>query len=643
MSEEAEGQDTGAEAVAGGVDPAAMALALSGASREDAGAFLKDQRALIADQRHHLHEQLKQLKLGIFSQRVSIALKGLAALVGLVVVIGLGVAVWNASQADGLVVEAFSVPPSLAEAGLTGDTLSQDITDRVNTIRDSASARSLATSRSARREAGDEVKVEIPETGVSLTQAWRYLKLWLGDERHVRGSLRPDGDGRIRMTVTLEGEPPASFAGPAGELDRIELRAAEHVYAKIEPINYVIYLTGNHRFDEALAALPALIDSAQTPEDRADAFGITADFIMRIKGDFALALARARIARSGAPRRFTGYMEDARADTLLGHDEDRLHQAATVLALKEQDQASIIRGRGWAEVTVEERIDRALMQGDGPALAVACANYCPPEHRLLISVEAAEMGHDPKVGRALIAEALAVGGISLRDLADERYRIDAAANDWQAAAHDADAYLSAVATEATTNPGFRGMWKTITGEPRLAEAKAHTGDIAAAQALIAPTPLDCDNCVRTRGRIAGLNRDWAGAAHWFGMVSARSPDIPFADADWGAMLLAEGDAAGAIDKFQSANQKGPHFADPLEGWGEALMAKNQSHLALEKFAAAEKYAPNWGRLHLKWGEALVYAGKRDEAKSQFARAAALDLTPPEKSELARSHAVAANP
>ncbi len=65
------------------------------------------------------------------------------------------------------------------------------------------------------------------------------------------------------------------------------------------------------------------------------------------------------------------------------------------------------------------------------------------------------------------------------------------------------------------------------------------------------------------------------------------------------------------------------------------MAKNQSHLALEKFAEADKYAPNWGRLHLKWGEALRYVGKKDEAQKQFARAAQLDLTPSEKSELAK--------
>ena len=99
-------------------------------------------------------------------------------------------------------------------------------------------------------------------------------------------------------------------------------------------------------------------------------------------------------------------------------------------------------------------------------------------------------------------------------------------------------------------------------------------------------------------------------------------------------MLTRGQPDAAIEKFTLANQKGPHFADPLEGWGEALMAKNQSHLALAKFAEADKYAPNWGRLHLKWGEALVYAGKRDDAKAQLARAATLDLTPSEKTELA---------
>ena len=99
--------------------------------------------------------------------------------------------------------------------------------------------------------------------------------------------------------------------------------------------------------------------------------------------------------------------------------------------------------------------------------------------------------------------------------------------------------------------------------------------------------------------------------------------------------MSRGKPNEAIQKFRQANEKGPHFADPLEGWGEALMEKNQSHLALAKFAEAEKYAPNWGRLHLKWSEALFYAGKKDEAQKQFIRAAQLDLTLSEKSELSQ--------
>ena len=113
------------------------------------------------------------------------------------------------------------------------------------------------------------------------------------------------------------------------------------------------------------------------------------------------------------------------------------------------------------------------------------------------------------------------------------------------------------------------------------------------------------------------------------------PDIPFADTDWGQMLMAKGDLDGAITKFESANKKGPHFADPLEMWGEALIAKNRSDLALAKFAEANKYAPNWGRLHLKWGEALLWSGDKDGAHKQFAIASGLDLTQSERFELGR--------
>ena len=86
--------------------------------------------------------------------------------------------------------------------------------------------------------------------------------------------------------------------------------------------------------------------------------------------------------------------------------------------------------------------------------------------------------------------------------------------------------------------------------------------------------------MRVRGDISALKRDWNGAARWFALVSGRTPHIPFADTDWGRMLLAKGDIDGAMAKFESAHEKGPHFANPLEGVGEALIAQNRSDLAL---------------------------------------------------------------
>jgi len=205
---------------------------------------------------------------------------------------------------------------------------------------------------------------------------------------------------------------------------------------------------------------------------------------------------------------------------------------------------------------------------------------------------------------------------------------------WLAALADARAADAWLTANKTARP-LMGLLLPVWIHPLEALALARQGDAAGAAALIGATPPDCYLCLRLRGQIAAQTGDGQAAERWFAAAAAQAPSLPFAYADWGAMLLGRGDAVGAIAKFNLANQKSPHFADPLEGWGEALMAKNQSHLAVAKFAEARKYAPNWGRLHLKWGEALVYAGKVDEAKKQFARAAQLDLSAADKAELAR--------
>ncbi|HEY8003473.1 MAG TPA: hypothetical protein VIE16_04555, partial [Phenylobacterium sp.] len=152
--------------------------------------------------------------------------------------------------------------------------------------------------------------------------------------------------------------------------------------------------------------------------------------------------------------------------------------------------------------------------------------------------------------------------------------------------------------------------------PLEASALSHTGERAAAEALIGKTPLDCYLCVRVRGQIAADQKDWANADRWFAEAVRQAPSPPFAEAEWAQVRLARGDADGAIRLAKSAAVKGPRFADPLETWGQALMAKGDFAGASERFAAADKLAPHWPANHRRWGEALAKLGKADQARAQ---------------------------
>jgi predicted Zn-dependent protease len=114
-------------------------------------------------------------------------------------------------------------------------------------------------------------------------------------------------------------------------------------------------------------------------------------------------------------------------------------------------------------------------------------------------------------------------------------------------------------------------------------ARAHLGDIAGAEHLLAGLAPDSASALRAHAQVADLRGQHARADWWFARAVATAPSIPFAYTDWGRALLKHGQPDAAIARFKLANQKGPHFADPIEGWGEALMAKSQSHLALAKF------------------------------------------------------------
>jgi tetratricopeptide (TPR) repeat protein len=616
-------------------------LALGRASRARADEFLAEQIVLTRLQtekcRHELPFEHSHLRWRRFDDQMKGATHLMLVALGVLLIGAILAAMWQASRAEGLVVDAFSVPPAFATNGVTADVLADDLTTRFAAIRDFANDHSLARSKDVSQDRNQEVKVEIPETGISLAQAWRYLKLWLGHERRLTGNLRDTGDGKIALTVALDGGDAFVLRGPAKDLDKLEDQAAENVFAQVDPINYVLYLSGKRRTAGALAAAAHLLQLAKTPTEMSDAYSLWANETHYWTGDLALAMERARIAITLDPKTTASHMELMNILTVLGHDEEAFAQAGEIAGKRKEDEPAWLNSDGVTYVKLEASDLRNTAIGDfQQALSQPCYSrrLCSILGADLKRAEYAARLHDAKHSRALSVEAAAGEPADPLQQQQACYFAAIAVQDWPAALAAARAHSQAI-LETDLAPRLKNIMIATQAAPLLAYALAGSGDFAAAHRAIDATPGDCYQCLDMRGNIDALQGNWGGAQYWFARAAAAAPSSVFAYADWGAMLLAQGKPDAAIEKFTLANQKGPHFADALEGWGEALMAKYQSHKALAKFAEAEKYAPNWGRLHLKWGEALFYAGKPEEAKKQFARAAELDLTPYEKTALAR--------
>ena len=626
-----------AEEFPGGPAMAAQ-IALGGSAAEDARDYLRKQSRLTDLQIENLRKldeyETSHLRWRRLNDQMKGAMQIMLVAVGLLIVVGIAIAMWNASQADGLIVDAFTVPPDFERAGMGGTVVAGDLTQKLAAIRGIAIGISFSISRDVSTDRADDIKVEIPDTGVSISEAWRYLRRWLGHERYLTGSVRELGDGRVALSVSLDGAGAMTVAGRPSDLPALEQTEAENVFAAFDPVNNINYLSAMGHYREAMDAAARYVPTVQGVM-HADAYTLWSYTTAYATGDFGLALARTHIAMGIDPKLAVAHVMAARFHFFMGHQEAQLAENRAILSLRNEDQPPAHRHGGFDEMKNQANAQIALLLGDfANASSWNCGHSCTFAGHVLARAAMAARLHDLAQARALLDEGLAAGTTDPGEVGEVRYYMEAAAGDWGAALRDASRI------RYTVKSGYRGAHFMARIEatyttPLLAVAQAHVGDFAASHRSIEGTPADCVPCETARGDIDALERNYGGAAYWFGRAVHDAPSIPFADADWGQMLTARGDLDGAIAKFDAAHRKGPHFADPLELWGEALIAENRSDLALARFEDAARYAPNWGRLHLKWGEALLWSGHRDEARKQFAIAATLGLTASEKSELAK--------
>jgi tetratricopeptide (TPR) repeat protein len=651
MIDEPSGDDTAEPDVNISSSAAAPALSIfqGNGTSEEAREYLRrqsnlsDKQSRFLDlQMESLHEQrqlhISHLKWRRFNDQMSGALQIMLVIVGALVLAGLGAWLWSAAHDNGLAIEAFSVPPDLAARGLTGQTVASRLLDDLSAMQ--AETDSVRPPSSYSNNWGDDIKVQIPETGVSVGELNRYLRAWLGNETRITGEVYISPAG-LAVTARAGSDAAPTFEGPEHELDRLLQKAAEQIYARTQPYRYAMYLEEHGKMDDAIAILAKLAASASRSE-RAWAY-IGWSIALSDQGRIVESAERARDAIRADPAKYSGWGNLLDADLFLDHPEEALATARTSLViLHDREDADMAPDAAALSASITEaNVDEFVGDFRAAAREDEAGTRLPDfrhQGEYLAATEAQDwaLDHDGAAAREVLGRVPRFD--DPYDIANLRTNIalmNVGLEDW----------AQALAANETAVATWRGLTGAANGGARvfvvriptayLALTKAMTGDLVGARAAIAGTPADCYTCIRMRGKIDALAKNWGAAGWWFAVAIRQAPSLPFAYSDWGQMLLGKGDLEGAIGKFRQANAKGPHFADPLELWGEALMAQRRSDLALSKFAEADKFAPNWGRLHLKWGDALLYIGREREARTQYAAAAKLDLSESDRVNLAR--------
>src|SRR5450631_1429442 len=250
----------GAEAFA-----AAVAAKLAGGDPEVARKtvdFLDEQTQLLKVQKEHLKDehalrlahlrnQLREEKVRRFGLRLRVGFQLFLVLAATVVGIGVAVMIHDAVTSRRVVIEPFHSPPGFPTRGIDGEVVAGGLLDELSRLQ--AAARGASAARTLTGAWAGNIKLDVPETGISIGEISRILKDRFGHDVHIDGDLRETPTGGLALTVRGNGVSPKSFVGAVTDLEKLTVEAAEYVYAKSQPVMWAAYLYLTGRNEEAIA------------------------------------------------------------------------------------------------------------------------------------------------------------------------------------------------------------------------------------------------------------------------------------------------------------------------------------------------------------------------------------------------------
>jgi tetratricopeptide (TPR) repeat protein len=602
LGEDEEKAETEASSTLGGTEAFAAAVAAKLAGSDPGVArktetFLDKQAQILDTQNEHLKAehaarlhflqgQAREVDIRRLGLRLRVGFQLFLALVATAIGFGGVVMIRDAVTSRRVVIEPFHAPPSLAARGIDGAVVAAALLDALSHLQDAT--RSSSAARSLSGAWTGNIKLDVPDTGISLSEISRLLRERFGNDVQIEGDLIETAAGGLALTVRGNGVPAITFEGTPTDLGHLTGKAAEYVYSKSQPARWATYLTNVGRNEEAIAFSRAAMAGAD-PAERPWLLNAWAIGLQSSGGSEREGLGLFRAAVKLQPNYWVAHSNVQNSLMTLG-DEEGAWQAG-------EEMRAAAGGRpgkapeplytnwdyltwnlhSWLDATIADSDANGGLgtgsQASGPSIADIHMRLHEPESAELALKTSQEDPNDPG-GAAMIHHV--------------RGRLAAEAGDLATAVAEMEVYGIAYSNPAvyTNNAGYH-CWIAP-----IEEAAGHS-DKADALLKTAGTFVDC---YRFRADILDGRGDWAGAQKAYAEAVALAPDLPAAYYSWGVALLKHGDLPGAEAKLRDANKRGPHWADPLKVWGDALAQAGRTKEALAKYDEALKYAPNWKQL-----------------------------------------------
>ena len=560
--------------------------------------FLDKQALLIDEQRKqlageyelrisHLRNQSREGQLRRVGQRIRIGMQVFIALVVTVLGLGLAIMLHDAFTSRSVVVDAFQAPSSLAGRGLTGDVVAAGVLDALQKLQDATRARDKGLD--TRGAWSSDVKIDVPETGISIGEVNRLLHQRFGNDLHIDGDLVQTESGGLALTVRGDGVPAKTFQGGATDLDKLTTEAAEYVYGRSQPFRFATYLVGSGRYDDALAFLPGAYARAPEAEraEYANTWGNAYASLYKSRE----AMEKYRLALTLKPHfwkawgNLVGVLAIVSGEEAAWREGMAMQQAADSAPASDKPTVAdvvnfALESQDWPLQLASSVQDATFNQGagssvtiEGPSIADEYANLHDPVHAaqyLTLS--------DPDDSLTK-SENLLLPAYAALERHDAAAAIPPLQTFWKA-------WLADPNLQYTYNAQgcLLGLAYGLTG--RMAEAEAvfkRVGNWALCTALHG-------DALEHAGDLAGAERVWADGIRI-------GPDLSPVYLHRGISEMNRGDFAHAGADLATASAKSPHWADTWKAWGDLLVREHRSRQAVAKYDEALKYAPAWAALH----------------------------------------------